>query len=121
MANPTLDPAKIPVVRKLKAEHPEWSHVRIGKVAGVSEGIVRRILRKALGSMEGADLQAAVKRYLTKQPMSELELADALDSQPSKIREAIRGMQDSGTNLRLVHGDRYLLNNIVEHGGAPIS
>jgi hypothetical protein len=50
------------------------------------------------------DLHAKIKASLRKQPMSDLELADALDCGPSKIREAIAQMKTCGVML-IAHVD----------------
>lgn len=62
------------------------------------------------------DLALEVRKRLAKAPMSEVELADALDVAPGKIRNVILGMEQRGLNVSRI-GNRLLLHNIVEHGG----
>jgi len=63
------------------------------------------------------DLKAEVRKLLIKRPMSELELVQALDCQPSHLKQAIRSIMDGGGNISRVAGDRLFLHNVLEQGG----
>jgi hypothetical protein len=63
------------------------------------------------------DITAAIRKQLAKAPMSETELADALDCSPKRVRAAVLAMQSEGSNLTRVANNRLLLHNIVEQGG----
>lgn len=64
-----------------------------------------------------AKLPAEIRKLLSKQPMSEGELADALDVSPAKVRQAIGELRSQGLNISNVAHGRLLLNNIIETGG----
>lgn len=66
------------------------------------------------------DLRVEVRKALTKQPMSERELADALNVAPKTIRQVLGDLRASGLNISTVAHDRLLLYNIVEPGGRVV-
>lgn len=72
---------------------------------------------KITEAVQAVDIQGEIRKLLAKAPMSEGELADALDCSPSRIRTALQELQTKGANLSKVAGGRFLLHNIVEHGG----
>ena len=58
-----------------------------------------------------------IRKLLAKSPMNETELADACETSPKRVREALALLRTQGKNLSQVAHGRLLLHNVVEHGG----
>jgi hypothetical protein len=65
------------------------------------------------------DLVKSIKANLAKHPMSESELADALEVAPKAIRDTMNQMRDRGANFSYV-GNRVILHNLIEAGGRVV-
>ena len=63
------------------------------------------------------DLHAKIKASLRKQPMSDLELADALDCGPSKIREAISVLRAANLNIVPREDGKWDMHGDIPTGG----
>lgn len=117
LPTPKLSDDKRNAILKAKSDNPRWSNRKVARAAGASVGAVFNVLHSPGPSADSNVLKAEIKKRLAKQPMSDMELADALDCQPSLIRAAIRELQHGGSNLRPVSGTRFMLNSVLEHGG----
>jgi len=62
-------------------------------------------------------LARQLKKLLTKQPMSDGELADALNLPPSRVRTALTALRNSGVNFRTLPTGKVFLTSIVDAGG----
>lgn len=63
------------------------------------------------------DLKLEVRKLLSKRPMSEAELAEALACSVKQVIASVKVLQGEGANLVRVAADKLLLTNLIERGG----
>jgi biotin operon repressor len=61
-------------------------------------------------------LEKDIRKKLS-HPMTEGDLADALDCSPAKVRTALKKLRADGANIQIVAGNKFLLTSIVDPGG----
>jgi len=121
----TLSAEKVQQVKDLLAEG-KLTRDRIAFVTGLGAGSVSKIKQGLITPIRAREeveplAHDSIRRLLRKQPMSEAEIADALDCSPKRVREAIDQMKARGAMLLELHGKYDLKDSIhIEPGESVI-
>lgn len=68
-------------------------------------------------SVSPEELKIKLRKLISKGPLTEADMADALDCSPARVRALLKDLQAKGANVQRVGTNKFLLNSIVEPGG----
>lgn len=71
----------------------------------------------AIADEEALRITAAIRKCLSKRPMSEAEVAEHLSVSGKVVKQAIDSLRSGGANVMRVAGDKLFLNALLEQGG----
>lgn len=63
------------------------------------------------------DLKGEIRKLLSRRPMNESELAEAIAGSVKQVTFALKELRESGINMARVAGDKLLITNLIERGG----
>jgi biotin operon repressor len=73
---------------------------------------------KEVLAKQAADLPLAIRKLITKRPMSEVEIAEELNCKPTAVRKAVKELKASGANVSQLAGQKLFLHSLLEQGGS---